>query len=236
LREEQVVINRMAVAAGRPPLFRRTFLGSDRPPHFHPLTVPTRAKLDSFVHELDEMLSENLDGAFFGADVERTRLVNGLGGQVVEERGPSIALLEDWLRSCFETDEPDAVERIDMPLKEVRQLRGSPAHAVIKDVYDQECLKTQDRLLERAYVSMRTLHLVLANLPGANAVAVPDWLYEGRGYFIPLAVSDCSILVEAVDAESETIHAFVRRTETGRHEVAWAFAIDDGRYRAAVGG
>jgi len=34
--------------------------------------------------------------------------------------------------------------------------------------------------MQHAYLSMRTMRLILANYPGAGIVEVPDWVREGR--------------------------------------------------------
>lgn len=128
----------------------------------------------------DKLLSQNLQPEFFEGEVPLTETVRRRTGEVrVVDRG-TIALLEDWLQSSFRTDDETAIPSVIDGLREVRRLRQRPAHAMDKDRYDKAYWAQQDQLVKDAYVSMRTLRLILANYPGAELVGIPEWIREGR--------------------------------------------------------
>lgn len=88
--------------------------------------------------------------------------------------------MEAWLRSSFVTDDTAAIDLVIEPMKEARRERQGPAHGFSADEYGLSYWARQDDLMKRAYVSMRALRLILANYPGAETVAVPEWLQAGR--------------------------------------------------------
>lgn len=90
------------------------------------------------------------------------------------------ALGSDWLRTWFRTKAETAVPNVIDGLRAVRRLRQRPAHAIEGDRYDKSYWARQDELMQRAYLSMRTLRLILANYPGAEGIEVPAWMREGR--------------------------------------------------------
>jgi len=176
---EQVTINRMCDAIGRPDLFRVTF-AEGRPDGYHVFFQPTERHFHAFVLELDKLLSQNIKVEFFENEVALTETIRRRTGEVrVVDRG-SVALLEDWLRTWFRTSDQTAIPKVIEGLREVRRLRQRPAHAIGGDRYDKGYWVQQDALMERAYLALRTMRLILANFPGAEAVDVPDWVQEGR--------------------------------------------------------
>jgi len=59
--EELQVINRMAAAMGRAPLFRNGFSKEGRPREFSSLLRPTAREFNSFVQLLDKLMSDNIN-------------------------------------------------------------------------------------------------------------------------------------------------------------------------------
>jgi hypothetical protein len=176
---EQVAINRMSLAMGRPELFRVTY-ENGRPDGYHVFFQPTTRNFQAFVLELDKLLSQNLDVDFFLEEVPLTEVIRRRNGEErLVDRG-TITILEDWLRSHFRTGDESAIPSVIEGLREVRRLRQRPAHAVDDDRYDPNYWKQQDEVVQRAYISMRTLRLILANYPGAESVKLPDWIRAGR--------------------------------------------------------
>lgn len=168
---EQAVVNSMAHAMGRVPLFRREF-ADDRPQEFGLFTLPTRRAYREFLLVLDQLLSENIDVAFFGEDID---LDDDQG-----RRRPSLHLLEEWLGALFRPAGDDPVPDVIGPLREVRRERMRPAHVYERDRYEPELYEEQAALVQRAYVALRALRLILANHPATSEVDVPEWLQEGR--------------------------------------------------------
>ena len=68
LIQELQVINDMAVAIGREPLFRNDFRDhrANVPKEFCLLIRPTCREFNNFIHVLDKLLSENINRRFFG--------------------------------------------------------------------------------------------------------------------------------------------------------------------------
>jgi hypothetical protein len=64
--------------------------------------------------------------------------------------------------------------------REVRKLRGAPAHETGDDVFDQAFIHRQRELIGKTYGAVRTLRLILANHPAAKGVEIPEWLFNGQ--------------------------------------------------------
>lgn len=175
---EMRVINEIATIVGRPPLFRDTF-DHDHPREFSIFFRPTLRNFDAFVQVLDKMLSENIDKAFFVGKVpDEERTIRKDGTIEVRQRG-TLAMLDEWL-TRWRVTEPGYPASIMDALREVRTLRQQPAHRIVSNEYDKQYAVKQDELVERVYLSLRILRLVLQNLPQAKTVKVPDVLQQGR--------------------------------------------------------
>jgi hypothetical protein len=66
--------------------------------------------------------------------------------------------------------------------KKVRKLRQKPAHKVNTDSFDQDLFKEQRDIVVNAYVSVRTLRLILANHPEVriNPPKISKQLFKGE--------------------------------------------------------
>src|SRR5260370_31242208 len=126
------------------------------------------------------MLSGNIDPAFFQGEVPDEERVPRKDGAIEVRKRGTLAMLEDWLRSCWQAKDPSFPESIMGPLREVRKLRQQPAHVVKRDEYKRKFHLDQEELIERVYLAVRTLRLLLANHPRARTAEVPDWLKQGR--------------------------------------------------------
>ena len=177
--EELQVINRMAAAMGRPPLFREDFSEHDRPREFFSLLRPTAREFDTFCHLLDKLLSDNLSKDFFLDDVRTEHEAARSGGKVLIQPKGTIALLEEWVRARFRAVDTGPLDELFVALREVRRLRQKPAHAVNSNAFDQQYLRRQRELMVQAYTALRTLRLILANHPLAKGVEIPQHLFAG---------------------------------------------------------
>jgi hypothetical protein len=160
----------------RPLLFREEYRTSEheKPREFGFLVRPTSKEYYGFVHLLDKMLSENLNKDFFKGDVS-DRYEDG-------SRKGTINMLDEWVRSVFDTENWEPWDRAIESIKEVRNQRQKPAHAVVENEFDQKYLEKQRRLVEEAYDAVRVLRQVLEHHPSVteDALDVPDYLREGR--------------------------------------------------------
>jgi hypothetical protein len=176
---EQAIINEMCEAIERPHLFRRTF-ADDRPPGYHVFFRPTLANLHAFVLELDKLLSQNLDTAFFQGEVSAVRVINRRDRSRVEQPRGTLDQLDEWLHIYFRTQDASVADSVIQPLRRIRRDRQTPAHVITENKFDPGYWTQQDEIMESAYSAIRTLRLILANYPGAETVQIPDWIQEGR--------------------------------------------------------
>lgn len=178
--DAQRILNELAAAIGKPPLFLRTFTASDRPRGFSSLLRPTLKGYLEFVHLLDKMLSDNLNKDFFVGDVDLQNQVRRKDGKVEVTNKGTITLLDEWLRKVvrFPTEEP--YTSIIGPLREVRKLRQQPAHAVVQDEYNMKYIQQQDELVSKVSRGMIGLCFVLSTHPRAKGYVLPNWLLEAK--------------------------------------------------------
>ncbi len=163
---------------GWPPLFRDDFAEEKRPREFGFLLRPTLKEFNDFVQLLDKMISENINRDFFVGQVplERDELRSD-GKTIVIQKG-TIQLLDEWLRRYHFSGK--LIEDMIAAIKEVRELRMRPAHAIDEDAFDMQLFKRQRELMIRVYDGVRTLRLVLASHPKARGYQVSESIREGK--------------------------------------------------------
>lgn len=179
--QELEVINKMAVLMGRPHLFRKDY-NNNRPRNFGFLLRPTLTEFNSFVLLLDQLMSDNLNKKFFASDLELEEDHQREDGKTVVRQKGTIALLNEWSHEYFRPTDPQPLDDMVATFKKVRKLRQKPAHSIREDVFDQKYLRNQRDLIIKAYDSVRTLRLMLANHPNvkANPPEINEFLYEGK--------------------------------------------------------
>ena len=182
--DEQRLINQMARAMGRPPLFQREFGGASdpKPRGFSFLVRPTAEESRAFVLLLDKLLSDNIDADFFGGDLPLEREIRRHDGRVEIQRKGTLSMLDEWFRRHYSTDDWTPWEEAVKTLKEVRRERARPAHVVDDDAFDQRYVAQQRELMVRAYGAMRTLRQALERHPAVRSanITVPEWLERGQ--------------------------------------------------------
>ena len=185
LLKELYIINQMASAMGRPPLFHQDFgeYGEGRPPKFGFLIRPTLEEFNNFVLLLDKVLSDNINIEFFQNEVSNKKEVERPDGRIEVWNKGTLQILDEWLRQTFDTaDDWQLWEESLDTLKKVRKFRQKPAHALDENVFDQRYIKDQRRLIVEAYSAVRVVRLLIANHPAVQSanIDVPVWLREGR--------------------------------------------------------
>lgn len=170
---EMCVINEMAVAMQRAPLFRQTFEIRSRPQSFAFLIRPTAKEFNDFVHLLDKILSDNMNKDFFRPEVSSQAEALRSDGRIEVERKGSIRMLGEWLDTVFVPADPDVVPEMLAVLREVRRLRQKPAHAIAPDSFDNRYYHEQRDLMRRVYGAVSSLRKILANHPAAARVKIP---------------------------------------------------------------
>lgn len=174
------VINAMAAAMGRPPMFRHDF-ADQKPRGFAFLVRPTLKEFNDFVLTLDKMISDNINKAFFEGDVPGETEQERKDGKVVVQPRGTLAMLEDWIRTYFNANTWEDINEALITLKRVRSLRQSPAHAINEDMFDQKYFHDQRQLVLDAYSAIRLLRLVLANHPHVRRadIEIEEHLKQG---------------------------------------------------------
>jgi hypothetical protein len=160
-------------------LFTRAFgqplLNTDeRPDGFGWLLRPTQAEWDDFVRELDKLLSDNIQHkALSAAGVPRK---SGAGETVGTLRRLEILLVTKRI-------DPEAVKRVLQPLREVREARQAPSHALRRNITDQTFVHRQVDLLGNVNFSVENLRRFLQTHPANIAWDEPDYLAADATYY-----------------------------------------------------
>lgn len=177
---EMRIINEMTLAIGKPTFFRTVYDSESRPREFTLMIRPTLKELNSFVHLLDKLISDNINKDFFRGDLDlEDELPRGDGRVEVRQKG-TLRLLEEWLTTNVRVQDEQPIRDMLATFRRIRQMRQNPAHTVHEDAFDHRYFREQRELLHDAYTAVRFLRLIFANHPLARGVHVDEALYEGR--------------------------------------------------------
>jgi hypothetical protein len=152
--------------------------------HYNLSPFMRSAKADylSFVHELDKLISENINTKFFDGKIERTVTIHHKDGTIERKSKATITLLEEWLfdGSITWQDTEMARREIIEPLRKIRKERQPAAHKVIKNEFDRQFTIMKRDLLRDAAFALGNICHTLRKYPGAPPVRFPKWFEEGR--------------------------------------------------------
>jgi hypothetical protein len=178
------LINEVARAMKRPPLFREHFEpeSEDRARQFSFMVRPTLADFNAFVCVLDQILSESVDRDFFRDDVQSEIQETRDDGRVVSHRKGSLELLVDWGSRAVPPSQLDRWLQACRAIRKVRSLRQIPEHAADENAFDQSYIKKQRDLMIATYKSLHDIRDMISRHPSAGGVrlAVPKWMRNGR--------------------------------------------------------
>lgn len=172
-------INRICGILKEPRLFLDAS-ESGSPAGFSRLTIPTQRAFGHFVLLLDNLMSDNLNRAFFRGKValqEETPI--GKGNVRIQEKG-TITLLDEYLQDRPLLISEPARRMVIAAFRTVRNLRQTPAHRLTQDGRDPHYYDEQESRMIGAYRALRTLRLSFSRQAGAESYRAPDWLEEGR--------------------------------------------------------
>ncbi len=147
-----------------------------------PFMRATRSDYLSFAHELDKLVSENLNGAFFEGKIDRTILISHADGTTERKNQGTIVLLEKWLfegEMVWENSDEARKEIIGV-LRRIRKERQPAAHAVIKNEFDPTFIVLKRKLLLDAAFALGNIFFMLAKHPRAPSQRIPKFLEEAR--------------------------------------------------------
>lgn len=170
--EELCVLNGMAEAMDRPPLFRETFKDA-RPRNFAFVVRPTLSELHAFALTLDKMMSDNLNRKFFKGEVPTETETTRKDGKVIVQQRGTIAMLEQWVTTAVRLRDPAPFTKSIAAFRRVRRLRQRPAHSLHADNFDPAYFQEQRDLMKDAYNAVRVLRLLFANHPAVRAADLP---------------------------------------------------------------
>jgi hypothetical protein len=186
LLEEIFHINKICQLIGLPNLFRRDYSREtrggedsplDEPKGFGLLMVPSKKHFLEFAQTLDKLISENLNTAFFTAQLvkleEKTTRENG---EVVAIQKGTLRLLEEWLTKYIRIEGENGPAIIIAPFKEVRRLRQSPAHKFVDDEFSIKYQGKKEELIVEVYRSVSNIRRFFQTHPKARGYEFPDHL------------------------------------------------------------
>jgi hypothetical protein len=162
-------------------LFRNSF-----PKNVHynlsPFMRSTKSDYLIFAHELDKLISENINSIFFHGKSEPYTLTTYDDGIVERKPKGTLTQLEEWLFSgeiSWHDIDPARCEIIE-PLKRVRRLRQPSAHSLIENEFDARYTALRREILGGAVFALANITLVLRKHPRAPKFKLPSWFEEGR--------------------------------------------------------
>lgn len=182
--KELHIINQMAEAMGRPPLFRDDFggYGDRRPKRFGFLIRPTLEEFNAFALLFDKMVSDNINKGFFMNEVPYETELEREDGKIQVVQKGTLQILDDWMRKYWKPSDWEPWKESIAAFKHLRKLRQQPAHSVKEDVFDQEYFKRQRQLIIKVYTAVSNIRLIFTNHPKVqtSGIEVPDWLFKGE--------------------------------------------------------
>lgn len=164
-------VNNICKLMGEPNLFRSTY----KPyalPKFGWITNPTANDFHFFVHELDKLLSDNINKQFF-KDKVAPKDTKG------HEKG-TLNLLREYLQSPALGVPSPNVRQVCKPLRKVRKGRQIPAHEIYANKFDTNYLEQQRKLVKEVLNAIHLLRMVLAKYAIPKGYVPPKWLDEWR--------------------------------------------------------
>lgn len=176
--EELKVIKLMTEKINGISLIKNAFDYNEKPENFGFLILPTLREYELFCHTLDRMLSDNLNKKFFEDKINETDLAEGETMEKIDNQ--LIRKLEIWINKTVRFSDHGPKDEMFKIFREIRSLRSKPAHSHFRNEWDLKFYEEQKKLVGKAYKSIRTLRLILANHADAKLVEVPEWLFKGE--------------------------------------------------------
>jgi hypothetical protein len=176
--EEKYHVNEMSRLMGKPPLFRTEYRDRKRPHGFGILIRPTLKELRDFTLLLDQLLSDDINRAFFEDDIPTSEVLTKADGTEIRQPIGTITLLEQWLGANFRSADKNAPGDLIKAIRNVRSARQKPAHKIEDNQFEQKYLLEQRDLIVVAFEAVRTVRIILENHPKVRDYKVPNYLRE----------------------------------------------------------
>jgi len=140
------------------------FRTTERPRELGWLLRPSRRDWHEFIHQLDKLLSENLDGKALDAAGAPKKNASG------DTLGSLNRMQEFMLRHKVR---PDAARVVLKPLRDVREARQLPAHVLKANVTDRTYIHKQVVLLDDVNQSLVAIRGWLSTHPKNRDLPLP---------------------------------------------------------------
>lgn len=167
-------------------LWHSRLFSQDVPKDIHynlsPFMRSSKSDYLMFVHELDKLISENLNIKFFDGKVERFEIQEHADGTFERKVKGSLTLLDEWLFNEV-SDLPsidEARKEIITPLRRIRRERQNAAHAILKNEYDMKYFSLRRDILRNAAFALGNILFILKHRPGAPQITIPAWLEKAE--------------------------------------------------------
>jgi hypothetical protein len=166
---EMEAINELSTNAYGEPLFRST----ERPREFGWVLRASQAEWDQFVVQADKLLSDNLS----------SKALDAMGAPKKDANNTDIGTLNrlQWVLENRTTLNLDQVRARLQSLRDVREARQKPAHALRQNVTDRTIIRKQRDLLAEISLSVEALRILLSR-HSSNSSWTADELLEGTFY------------------------------------------------------
>ncbi|MGW0052615.1 hypothetical protein [Nocardia nova] len=147
---------------------------TDRPSDFGWILRPSQREYDEFVHQLDKLLSDN---------IQHTGL-DKLGVARKDTDGQVLGTLKRLDNALGELGAPeDGRREVLKPLRDVRKARQRPAHALGGNITDATFVHKQAALLEQVTISLENLRRFWQSHPLNSDWEEPEYAKVNSGYY-----------------------------------------------------
>lgn len=167
---ELKALNELHVSAFGMNLFRSI----NRPPGFGWILRPSQSEWDSFIHQLDKLLSDNL----------QTSALNAMKAPNTNVDGNNLGTLKRLSEALIMRKIPEnvAVDTLK-PLFDIRTARQKPAHKLINNIINNDLIHKQVSLIGDVNYCLETLRRFWQQHPANKGWEEPEYLEENAKYY-----------------------------------------------------
>lgn len=147
----------------------------ERPQEFGWILRPSQKEWDTFIHQLDKLISENV----------RTEALAAMKAPIQDKQGNKLGTLKRLAEAISMRNVPmQVVMEIMKPLFEVRAARQKPAHTLRVNTKDNQLTRKQVQLMEDINYSLECLRRFWQKHPLTKSWEEPDYLAESARKYV----------------------------------------------------
>ncbi|MDR3030841.1 MAG: hypothetical protein LBU35_00440 [Holosporales bacterium] len=187
--EEQKMINQMTTQVYGKSFFKEDFSNIYMPEFQVPINE-TSKNYREFIVKLNKIFCDNLNPKFFDGQISTLQKLYDKNGKCIKsERKGTVSMLKEFLEKYFKPrNSKNNIKEdvINVWQKEIIPERAKECHKYQENVCDANIHEKQKNIMRKAYVSVRTIRLILQNHPEVRklidngCIKIPDWLYKGE--------------------------------------------------------